>query len=57
MGYPNIDWDIPVLMTYPNLSWDIPKFNKNRWDITGKLEVRPIPGYPKTSIVPRYTSC
>ena len=28
MGYTNIIWDIPVLMTYPNISWDIPKLNK-----------------------------
>ena len=23
MGYPYINWDIPVLMTNPNISWDL----------------------------------
>ena len=35
LGYPNIIWDIPVLMTYPDISRAIPKLNKNRWDIQG----------------------
>ena len=35
MGYPDINRDIPVLMTYPNISWVIQKLNKNRWDIRG----------------------
>ena len=33
MRYPNMIWDIPVLMTYLDISRDIPKLNKNRWDI------------------------
>ena len=35
MRYPNIIWDIPVLMTYLNISMDIPKLNKNIWVILG----------------------
>ena len=39
MGYPNIIWDLPVLMTCPDISRDILKLNKNKWDIQGKLDV------------------
>ena len=47
MGNPNKTWDIPVLMTCLDISRDIPKLNKNRWDITGQLKIKPKQmGYP-----------
>ena len=41
-------WDIPVLMTFSDLYWDIQKLIKNRWDITGSLEIKQKQtGYPE----------